>query len=53
MLTVTCCAVMMKDIVLHRMGRVQCWMFYKIRRTFKRQTSNTQEFRAWYFEDAY
>eukprot|EP00111_Clytia_hemisphaerica_P005263 TCONS_00015193-protein len=53
MLTITCSLVMLKDVVLHRMGRIQCWMFYKIRRFFKREQSSTEEFRAWYFEERF
>ena len=53
MLTLTCSLVMIKDVVFHRMGRIQCWMFYKIRRFFKRQPSSTEEFRTWYFEERF
>ena len=54
MLTITCALVMIKDIIFHRMGRIQCFLFYKTRKLFQRRgTGSIEEFRLWYFEERF
>ena len=52
-LTITCGLVMVKDVVFHRMGRIQCWLFYKARHLLKETKGSVQEFREWYFEERF
>lgn len=53
MLTITCTLVMIKDVIFHRMGRVQCWLFYKIRKLLQRQKGSIEEFHVWYFDERF
>ena len=51
---ITSCLVALKDMVFHRMSRMQCWLAFKLRRIFPccRRTDQ-RGFHQWYFDEEF
>eukprot|EP00794_Sanderia_malayensis_P009354 gene9354-10339_t len=51
--TITSCAVAIKDVFFHRMSRFQCWLAFKLRRFFPCYQGDDEatDFHEWFFDE--